>query len=340
MPCFNPMQAVRDLQSFTKNGKNHVSFVSRTVTRVRNGFDSDRYQLLDGLPCGQCVGCRLERSRQWAIRMMNEAQLHTDTCFITLTFNEESLHMRENPLSLDKKEFPDFMKRFRFHVSEPRGQFYNPDYSVLLSRDERKVIRYYMCGEYGDLYKRPHYHAIIFGFDFPDKKLEKVENGFRYYSSDMLRSLWPFGNNIITDVSFDTCAYVARYIMKKHLGKDAWMQYFEYFDEISGELVGHRLPEYTTMSRRSGIGKEWFDKYLADVYPRDEIFMKGRGFSKPPKAYDRYFELINPDGFASIKEKRQAQSLLQSHDNTLERLDVKRTVKLAQIRSLKRDLEF
>lgn len=203
-----------------------------------------------------------------------------------------------------------------------------------------KSPRYFMCGEYGDLFKRPHYHAILFGIDFPDKQLEKIVDGKRYYSSAVLRSLWSFGSNIITDCNFDTCAYVARYIMKKSLGKNSWMNYIDYIDEDSGELVGHRIPEYTTMSRRSGIGKEWLDKYLVDVYLRDKIFIRSKGaYSKPPKYYDSLYEIINPEDFSRLKQARVDAAALQAHDNTPDRLHAKQAVKLAQIKSLKRNLE-
>lgn len=318
MACYYPRQALRSNYQMTKSGKSVVNFISNDVAKLYVGSSN----LLSGLPCGQCVGCRLERSRQWAIRMVHEAQFHDDNCFITLTFNDESLFKRLNPWSLDKSDFQLFMKRLR-------------KYFDLLGIK----VRYYMCGEYGELFKRPHYHAILFGIDFMDKKLEKIIDGRRYYSSDLLRDLWPFGNNIITSVNFDTCAYVARYIMKKVLGKNAWKNYFEYLDEETGELVGHRIPEYTTMSRRSGIGKAWFDKYYRDVYPKDKLFMRGRGYCKPPKRYDSLYEIINPSDLLSIKQARIDAALLRVDDNTPERLKVKEVVKLSQISVLKRNLE-
>lgn len=319
MACFYPMQALK-LSSKTKKGKSVIKFISNETYKDLQSQMGMQEKLLTGLPCGQCVGCRLERSRQWAIRMMHEAQLHVDNCFITLTFDDKHLYQRENPKSLDKSDFQKFMKRFRKKF---------PDIN----------IRYYMCGEYGELYKRPHYHAIIFGYDFSDKKLEKIVDGNRYYTSDTLRTLWPYGFNIITSVSFDTCAYVARYIMKKHLGKNAWKHYAEYFDDVSGEFVGHRIPEYTTMSRRSGIGKQWLDKYLQDVYPKDKVFMRGKGYSKPPKYYDSLYEIINPEDYSRIKQDRISAALSQAHESSTERLIAKQAVKLAQTSTLKRNLE-
>lgn len=345
MTCFYPRQALR-LDSLTAKGKNVVCFLPKAVNLSISNYPN----LLTGLPCGQCVGCRLERSRQWAIRCVHEAQLHNDNCFITLTFDQESLDKRDISMSLDRKDLQRFFKRFRKYIHDDYFRTHKLARFLKKSRFTRKFIdryvqskiqkiRYYACGEYGEQSKRPHYHSIIFGYDFPDKVLEHIKDGKRYYSSKILSRLWPFGNNIITDVSFDTCAYVARYIMKKHLGKDAYLQYFDYFDQDTGEFVGHRIPEYTTMSRRSGIGKAWLDKYLQDVYPKDKVFMKGRGYSKPPKYYDTQYEIINPSDFLRLKQARVEASLVQSSDNTSDRLAVKQVVKLAQIQSLKRSLE-
>lgn len=348
MSCFNPMQAIRSVNSLmrTKKGAFPVNFISK----VDSFKYKDNPNLISGIPCGQCIGCRLARSAFWAVRMVNESQLHSQNSFITLTFNQDSLLKRDSPMSLDKREFQLFMKRLRkscwsLHLKRMRilhffsQVFFCKKAFMWFAKKTFKSPRYYMCGEYGERFQRPHYHAILFGFDFDDKKLEIIKNGKQYFTSALLSSLWKFGSHIITDVNYDTCAYVARYIMKKHLGKNAWRQYHQYIDEQTGELVGHRIPEYTTMSRRSGIGKEWLDKYLIDVYPRDKIFMRGKGFLKPPKYYDTLYEVIDPSDFLRIKQARIDAALDRASDNTPDRLHAKQVVKLAEIKLLSRSLE-
>lgn len=333
MTCYYPMQALK-LDSTTASGKQQIRFVSNETAKQ---FSSHLGLLT--LPCGQCVGCRLERSRQWAIRCEKEIQDVEDrggaNCFITLTFNDESLLKRDNPMSLDKRDFQLFMKRFRkackgiAAYDKPGGGVHFP-------------IRYYQCGEYGELFKRPHYHAIIFNYDFPDKKLWRMSNGQALYTSSLLNELWPYGFSSIGNATFDSAAYVARYIMKKHLGKDAWKNYFEYIDEETGELVGHRIPEYTTMSRRSGIGKEWLDKYLADVYSggKDKIFVRGKMQScKPPRYYDSQYEIIAPQEYLKLKQARIEAASQHKDDQTPERLDVRQKVLLAKTKVLVRPLE-
>lgn len=319
MSCYYPKQALRVHHIRTKSGKPAVRFISDDQAK-RLSANPD----LMVLPCGQCVGCRLERSRQWAVRCEKEIQTTEQSggksCFITLTFSEDALQKRPDPMSLDKRDFQLFMKRLRKRFG--------------------KGIRYYHCGEYGEMYRRPHYHAILFNCDFPDKKLWKVINDNRLYVSDILSELWPFGFSTIGDATFDSAAYVARYIMKKQFGKDSWKNYVDYIDEESGEIVGRRLPEYTTMSRRSGIGKEWFDKYLQDVYPNDKIFIRGKMLmSKPPRYYDSLYELSNPSDFALMKQKRLENAKKHSSDSTLGRLIAKQKVLLARIKSLVRKVE-
>lgn len=322
MACFYPRQAIRLSSINTKTGKSVVAFLPKGSAWRYKSFDG----FMDGMPCGQCTGCRLERSRQWAIRMVNESDLHDQNSFITLTFDEPSLLKRERPMSLDKRDFQLFLKRLRFRISDPNDPAFIPEFSSLLPIQERKVLRYFMCGEYGDLFKRPHYHAILFGLDFSDKELYKIKDGMRYYNSNFLSELWPSGFNVITDVTFDSCAYVARYIMKKYLGKDSHKHYVD------------RIPEYTTMSRRSGIGKEWLVKYLQDVYPRDEIFRRDKKiFCKPPKAYDSYYEVINPEDFSRLKQSRINEALARPKD--VQQLIAEQTIKEKQISILQRNLE-
>lgn len=256
------------------------------------------------VPCGQCIGCRLERSRQWAIRCVHEAQLHSENCFITLTYNNDHLPADG---SLDVTHWQKFMKRLRKKYGDG--------------------IRFFHCGEYGHQLGRPHYHACIFGFDFPDKVLWKQSpSGERLYRSASLESLWPFGYSSVGTLTFESAAYVARYIMKKHLGQGADDHY------------GGKKPEYTTMSRRPGIAAGWFEKFKGDVYPSDEVILRGKAM-KPPKYYDGLYEVLDPDAFEKMKVKRKKSAKIRSADSTRDRLRVREKVKQSQIQKLVRPLQ-
>lgn len=304
MPCYRPLKGYRS-KTVNASGKRSIVF------SAKEGY----YDKPIDLPCGQCVGCRLERSRQWAIRCVHEAQLYEQNCFITLTYNDENLPPDG---SLNVEHFQKFMKRLRFENSD-------------------RTIRFFHCGEYGENLGRPHYHACLFNFDFDDKKYWKTENNNKYYTSEKLQRLWPLGHSMVGAVTFESAAYVARYITKKVTGAGA-SEHYSKIDYATGEVLSEKKPEYVTMSRRPGIGKRWFQKYKGDVFPDDSVIIRGREL-KPPKFYLSQLEINFPDEYAKVKANRQNEGVSNAHDNTVARLRVKEESKLIKMKLLKRKLE-
>lgn len=300
MSCFAPLTGYRS-RSVNASGKRSIVF------SVREGF----VDLPVSVPCGQCDGCRLERSRQWAVRCLHEASLYERNCFITLTYAD--VHLPSDG-SLDKSAFQKFMKRLRKRFPAER-------------------IRYYHCGEYGELYGRPHYHACLFNFDFPDKALWTMRKGLPAWRSAVLEELWPFGNSEIGSVTFESAAYVARYIMKKVLGDSADAHYRRLCLE-TGELMPVE-PEYTTMSRRPGIGQPWLEKYMADVYPADSVLVRGK-LCKPPRYYDGKYEVVDAAGARRVALKRERRR--NPEEETWERLEVREKVLRASLEANERGL--
>ena len=292
MPCYHPAKAVR-LQS------GDVKFVSQST--------------VDGnlltLPCGQCVGCRLEYSRQWAIRCLDEAQMHSENSFITLTTSIESV--KKYGRSLDVGVFQKFMKRFRKEVSPLK-------------------IRFFHCGEYTQSFL-PHYHALIFGYGFPDRKYWCMNKPgtHKLYRSEMLERLWPFGHSYIGDVSFESAAYVARYVMKKVVVSRDDQDRLIMKD--SGELLS---PEYVTMSRRPGVGTAWYEKFKSDVYPYGNRVIRGKNM-RPPKFYDKLYAIDDPVAFESLQFDRIKD--IDIKDNTVVRLVVKEKVANARLKVFPRE---
>lgn len=184
-------------------------------------------------------------------------------------------------------------------------------------------VRFFHCGEYGEQNSRPHYHACLFNFDFSDKVLWKVVNGQHLYNSETLHQLWPFGYCVIGDVTFESAAYVARYITKKVHGDGAQ-------DHYAG-----RRPEYVTMSRRPGIGKAWFDQFKGDCYPHDFIVINGKKIGLP-KYYD---SLLEDSELEKIKLKRKYEAYEHWENNTLRRLKDREIVHEVKADLLKRRFE-
>jgi len=277
MPCFSPLKGFRAVGGGIVFSRSMSMGLPMTV------------------PCGRCIGCRLERSRQWAVRCMHEASLYEDNCFITLTYSEKYLPPGG---SLLKSDFQKFMKRLRRRFSS-------------------SSIRFYHCGEYGENTFRPHYHALLFNFDFVDKVLWSERGSFRVYRSAVLEDLWSLGRSEIGSVTFESAAYVARYITKKVTGDNAESHY-RVVD--SDGVIVDRLPEYSTMSLRPGIGKGWYDKFKSDVYPSDEVIVGGRP-SLPPKYYDSLLYKEDSDVAALVKRRRAFRRSLE--DETPARLEVR-----------------
>lgn len=188
-------------------------------------------------------------------------------------------------------------------------------------------IRYYHAGEYGEKFGRPHHHACLFNFRFPDEEYSRTtEAGFPVYTSKFLSKLWPFGRHEIGEVTIDSAAYVARYILKKVGGKDAVQHY------------GEKKPEYTTMSRRPGIASDWIKKFAGDVYPHDYVVNPDGFKSRPPKFYDGKYEIDFPEKFAKIKQLRVDRAKVDPN-NTPERLAARHDILKRKLKLLQRGYE-
>nr|QJB19082.1 MAG: replication initiator protein [Microvirus sp.] len=315
MPCYRPISAYR-----SRSGR---SYVPGDAPGYPSGKWPVVFSVKDGypdmpvvVPCGQCIGCRLERSRQWAVRCVHEAKLHAENCFITLTYDDvhlpRSVDLETGEInagvlpSLNKRDIQLFFKRFRKRFGEG--------------------IRYFQCGEYGSLHSRPHHHAIVFGFDFPDKVLLFEKRGVKLFSSAILSELWPHGLSSIGDVTFESAAYVARYILKKINGEKADDHY-----------VG-RLPEYVTMSRRPGIAHDYYEQYGLDIYANDLVFIRDNVVARPPRYYDRLYDLTNHSDFARICLRRR-RCAVNGPDNSFERLVVRERVQFLRSKQLTRSLD-
>lgn len=235
--------------------------------------------------------------------------MHDRSCFITLTYDQE--HVPADG-SVDVSHWQKFAKRVR----KALGPF-----------------RFYHCGEYGELNKRPHYHALLFGLDFSfDRQALRTPREQQLYTSPTLASLWGQGQVSMGDLTFESAAYVARYCMKK-LGGDLADKEYERFDSQTGEVWSVR-PPYTTMSRRPGIGSAWLDRFKSDVYAEDEVVSRGRRY-KPPRYYDSKL----PEGeLEAIKATRQREAAKHQEDQTYERLRVRENVAVARLGKLQRQL--
>ncbi len=257
--------------------------------------------------CGQCLGCRLDRTLMWAMRIVHESCLYEDNCFVTFTYRgkddctEEQFkkgHYVPDDYSLNYYHFRDFIKRLRKHFSQK--------------------IRYFHCGEYGDESLRPHYHACLFNVSFKDQTIYRQEQGLTTYESPTLSNLWPYGFCTIGELNYETAAYTAGYILKKINGAQAAETYLR--NDEYGVAFWVKSP-YITMSLKPGIGADFYEKYKNDFFPSDESPVPGKGIiKKVPRYYETIFKEENPDEHELVKKLRQVYLAAHREDFTPERL--------------------
>lgn len=299
MACFHPIKAWR-----SRDGRN-VDTGKWPITFNRSEGYEDKEILI---PCGQCVGCRLEKSRVWALRCFHESQLYDYSWFVTLTYADA-------PTSLQPDDFTKFMKRLRkkFGVG----------------------VRYFMCGEYGENFGRAHHHALLFNLPLCDLEYWSGSGQNRLYRSPTLEKLWSFGFVLLGSVTFESCAYVARYIMKKVTGD---MALEHYVDETTGEI---RHPEYIRMSRRPGIGLNWLNRFKREVLAHSGMCYVNGMFVSIPRYYED--KLLLTDSEFVLTKKAQGAKFAREHycvgDNHPDRLATREECRLLALRELKRPLE-
>lgn len=276
MPCFSPLPAIRSANNpdkvlVCKRGTLLVPFVDKYTGQLLEPFK---------VPCGRCDGCVVDKSLQWATRLVCESLCFPrDRCyFITLTYSNDCIHTVSRYPTLCKKDCQDFLKRLRY---------YFPD----------DTVRYYLCGEYGNTTARPHYHLILFGIKLPDLvPYSRNFQGDYLFTSAKLDSIWSHGDCKVADLTFENCAYTARYSLKKR-GKNDSRDF----------LLSHDLePEFSLCSRRPGIGSFFLNSHLEEVLLYDKVHLPSGRIACTPAYFLKKAQEVDPIRVAQIKSARQA----------------------------------
>lgn len=298
---------------------------------------------------------------------MHEQKQHEFNSWVTLTYSDEHLPSRYNtgilhpstgkPIysgSLYKPHMQKFYRRVRktlnkttegqiLHSEKPAVDYLPPNGEIgqnirLVIQTLNPLLRYYYGGEYGEKYHRPHYHACLFGIDWKDKKhIQTTAGGFKLYTSETLAKLWPHGQHTISELTWATAAYTARYILKKITGTKQ-KQHYERIDTDTGEIIKLE-PEFNDMSRKPGIGHHWLQKWNKDVYKETTSGVRVRGnLTQPPRYYDKLYTKINRAHMDAIKLQRDMDARENWENHTQKRLDAEEIITKRKIQTLKQKL--
>lgn len=266
---------------------------------AKSKYGSDHYRKVQIIPCGKCIGCRLEYSKQWATKGIYEAEMHEQNWFLTITYDQEHLPKGQDSYNPNTGEYigpnttgtlkPADMQNFNKKLRE-----------IYKRKHGHEGIRMMYCGEYGENYARPHYHGIYYNLPLFEMKFHAYnENHEALYRVPELEEIWGKGMIVAAEVNWNTCAYVARYITKK-VGLPTLSQHYK--------ALGIE-PEFFRMSRRPGIGREYFEKHKDEIYSKDQLIVKKYGGGtmkvKPPKYYDKLYDITNHEDLENIKKKRK-----------------------------------
>lgn len=278
MSCNNPKPALLIPDEKSTTGQK-VKFLRLFRTDTYYDLQKKYGDSLVMIPCGQCEACIEQRTKSWAVRCCLEAAQYENNCFVTLTYNNSNLPKK----GVNIKDVQRFIKNLRNEFGSG--------------------IRYFGAAEYGSL-GRAHYHLILFNFFPSDAKclIQSPYGGF-YYSSKILDKLWrtkkkladgkyhQLGFVSVGDVSYNSCAYVARYCQKK-IGKELG-------------VVGVN-PEFSFMSRRPGIGEQYFKDHFDSLLATDTIYGQfgGRFCVSSFRYFDKLIDRVNPELLKDLKDQR------------------------------------
>lgn len=286
MPCFRPVTCWQPLDGGA------ISFSERKDHREIQ------------IPCGQCIGCRINRQQMWAFRALAEASLHPSNWFLTLTYSNENLPAHG---ALQHRDWQLFAKRVRKSL----GPF-----------------RYLMCGEYGPQTLRPHYHALLFGLELPDAKPSGLRRGHTVFKSEALHRNWGLGLIELGSVSPMSARYCAGYVLKDTRQPSRVI-------EDTGEIVTLPAP-YGRMSLKPGLGDAWIRRYYPEVFAHGACFSQDKRYRIPDR-FKHILDGIDPVAYETLQADAVGQATI-SPDNSPERLAVREllaTQSLARTRELR-----
>lgn len=279
MSCYNPLLAVPPHpNSLDRRYKILGSWRRLSSEFLPTVVEAGEVLMPVQIPCGHCVGCKLDYSKMWANRIVLESMNYDNNFFLTLTYDDSHLPTVKGIPSLRFDDFSEFVKRLR--------SYYKRNFDV-------DGIRFFAASEYGSMSFRPHYHACFFNLCILDLEYYSTTSlGDILYTSPTLERLWSHGFVVIGELTYESAAYTARYCVKKVVDR------CDDFLPIESERV--------RMSRRPGIASDYFIDKGIEIYENDgKIYLPDGKLGTIPRYYQNKLKEIDERVVSVYKSKKE-----------------------------------
>jgi hypothetical protein len=233
--------------------------------------------------CRKCLSCQITKRQEWAMRCTLELDNWEEASFLTLTFSNDNVPKH----GVNVSDIQKFMKYLRKEIYP-------------------KKVKYMACGEYGTgkgsrkWFEHPHYHIILFGYDFPDKEIHSLskKSNEPLYTSKLLDKCWKNqGMAMIGEVTHASASYVAGYIHKKF--NNTCEKELEHYGVLDDGVV--RGKEFNCSSK--GLGQSYYDKYKAQLHNHDYIIYQGKKYGLP-EYYNYLIKKEDKEKYDELKYRR------------------------------------
>lgn len=303
--------------------KNWVCFNKTPFKKEQRQLFDRGYYKYNKTPCGQCEICRIEKSRQWAVKAAAERKVWKNACFLTLTYRPNDPIFVATKGTINKSTMQAFWKKLRYHLYKETKNAKEIDlkpeletmqeipkeieykYMISKRKPNKKPIRYIQANEYGEKKGRCHHHAIVFNFNPTDlKRYSKDRRGYWIYTSDKINKIWGHGHVIIGKATTNAAAYVGRYCTKKHSKTSKYIQAKIIEAKINNDeeelKIWKAKKESISASSLGYIGSYYWETNKEEVKRNNGIIVawnKGVRLEKIPKPMEKQWEIEDPETY-------------------------------------------
>lgn len=224
------------------------------------------------VPCGKCVFCLEQKRNDWSFRLQKELKVASSAFFVTLTYEDEHLPLVTYEVEGDIRVLPTLVKKD--HVL----------FMKKLRKENEEKIRFFMVGEYGSNYHRPHYHYIL--FNVTNEAIKKIDR------------IWSKGFVKVGSVTEASIHYTTKYCISS-------------YTDIPKEIT----KPFISMSKVPGLGSCYIDdNWKMHKRTKDFVVRDNNGYTHSlPRFYkDKIFtkneKLLNTQNSKKISDKKYQET--------------------------------